>query len=155
MEAFVLATETNWARVYFVFFFFSTVVVAMNVVVALVLEAFITKYSNAGSENEDDSTEELDRDYRDALTTALSEYAEEHDKQSDNPGMAGSGGENDSGGANNGGIGAGGGGGSGGSGGAAEQGKLRRLWQVVLKRRTQRMYKLIFETKNSSDHIRT
>jgi len=146
VEAFVVATGTNWTRVYFVAYFFCTVVVGMNVVVALILEAFITKYSSAETEleSEEDTGVDLDSEYRAALTAALNEYAESRDS-GDLPGTASSvnDGSSETPGAT-----------SENDGARRDTTKLRRLWQVVLKRRTQRMYKLIFDSKNLSQHIR-
>lgn len=174
VEAFVVASRSNWPRVYFVAYFFCAVVVCMNVVVALVLEAFITRY-NTCKEGARQSVADLDGQDRRALTTALKEYAEEHETSvydaegPDSPasGLAGFAGD--------GGAGAGAGAqeedddseDSGGEGEAlpggavqtqlhnrAKKRQLRRLWRVVLKARTQRNYKMIFDTDKShiSDH---
>ena len=51
MEQFVLLTS-KWARLYFIIFYFSSVVVVMNVLTAFVLEAFISQYSKRKQDEE-------------------------------------------------------------------------------------------------------
>jgi len=158
VEGFTAASHSNWPRVYFCCFFFSTVIVMMNVVVALVLEAFIGKYSVRDGA---DGPVELDmeEENKQRLTTALLQYVAEK-SEADASGEHGHDGELRSRGQSKTGK-------SGvmmktfasengshalsvvsGDGGVSQQ---QQLVRIVLKKRTQRLYRMIFDTSHTDE----
>jgi len=81
LEGFIVAANNTAYRLYFVCFYAVSVLILINVCVALVLDAFITKYSRvaqAKRSGEFNILHELDAENREALTNALREYAAKH-----------------------------------------------------------------------------
>jgi len=125
VEGFTVAMKAHWPRLFFVSFFFCTVVILMNVVVALLLEAFVARYTHPGGAPEG---LELDSAERDALTAAMQAYSDERAKlrqRSEFDGAAE--GDDDD---------------------AGREDNYATMWNIVLKKRTQRNYKLIFDGRS-------
>lgn len=141
VEGFTVAMKAHWPRVFFVCFFFCTVVVLMNVVVALLLEAFVARYTHPGGTPD---ALELDSAERDALTRAMQAYSAQRTSSGNSGGIV-----NNSPAIESPGLGDGSNAavdGSGAGAGAAD-GNYAEMWKIVLKKRTQRNYKLIFDPR--------